>query len=320
VHRDEILGAWLAEKDRARKHALLSRVLVEFEPLIKKFAFRTVRQERTPIDSEDALQAARIGFVTALERFDPRRGRISTYAANWIRHEVQQATRSSKTIRLPRIRMTNEERKAALDKVRANPEATADELGLSQTKVDQLKYSIGLRYTSTATEEGAYIPDPLISHDEIEERIDAKREIAALGGEEAALAKVDSAAPFGFADPDPADVAAGIVRCLAIRPDGSHCRREGRMHFSGRRIWMCPHRREPKPPTPVEDEDIEMQIPAEPKPTKPTKTIPTNGITSRPIDLGLDVPPPPMRKARSTAHRSPRASEARTALLEALFS
>jgi len=151
----ELVVEYQRAKVPARKKRLLDRLLRAHLPLIKRLVRKAASNEKSGEDIEDLVQAGCIAFCTAVDKFDAsRKTTLSTYLAHWVRHEVQQATRSSRTVRLPRIRMTNEERKAALDKVRANPEATADELGLSQTKVDQLKYSIGLRYTSTATEAG----------------------------------------------------------------------------------------------------------------------------------------------------------------------
>lgn len=38
---------------------------------------------------DDALQAARIGLWLALKRWDPARGRFSTFASWWVRHALQ---------------------------------------------------------------------------------------------------------------------------------------------------------------------------------------------------------------------------------------
>lgn len=51
---------------------------------------------------EDLLQAGRIGMCKALEKFDPSKASFSTYAAHWIRHEVQQAALRLTTVYRPK--------------------------------------------------------------------------------------------------------------------------------------------------------------------------------------------------------------------------
>jgi RNA polymerase sigma factor (sigma-70 family) len=151
----ELVVQYQKAKLPARRKRLLDRLLRAHLPLIKRLVRKAATAEKSSEEIDDLVQAGCIAFVTAVEKFDAsRQTTLSTYLAHWVRHEVQQATRSGRTVRLPRIRMTNDERKAALERVRANPEATPAELGLSATKVDQLKYSIGLRFASTSTEAG----------------------------------------------------------------------------------------------------------------------------------------------------------------------
>jgi len=150
-----LIAEWKRAKMPTRKKRLLDRLIRAHLPLIRRLVRKAAVAERSTEDIEDLVQAGCMGFVTAIERFDPKRGcAISTYAAHWIRHEVQQATRAARPVKLPRIRMTNDERKAVLERLQANPEATADELGISEGTLAQVKHSIGLKFVSTETPKG----------------------------------------------------------------------------------------------------------------------------------------------------------------------
>lgn len=140
----------------AKKRRLLDRLVRQHAKLIRRLVQKAAFAEKSAEDHDDLFQAGCIGFVTALERFDPDRGlSISTYAAHWIRHEVQQTTRSGRAVRLPRIRLTNDERKAVIERLKVEPEVTAEELGIAPFKLEQIKNSIGVRFVSTETPRGA---------------------------------------------------------------------------------------------------------------------------------------------------------------------
>lgn len=54
------------------------------------------------LDRDDAMQAARLGFVDAVHRFDASKGPLRPYAMHRIRHELQSATEKNYTIKIPR--------------------------------------------------------------------------------------------------------------------------------------------------------------------------------------------------------------------------
>jgi RNA polymerase sigma factor (sigma-70 family) len=145
-----------APKTSPRKKRLLDRLVRDHDKLIKRLVRKAAFAERSSEDLEDLFQAGCIGFVTAVEKFDPGRGcSISTYAAHWIRHEVQQATRAARPVRLPRIRLTNEERAGVAERLKNEPDLKASDCGISEAKLDQVRHSMGIRFVSTETPKGA---------------------------------------------------------------------------------------------------------------------------------------------------------------------
>ncbi len=69
--------------------------------LVVKMADRYRR--RTGLSLSDLVQEGNLGLLTAVDRFDPRRGfRFSTYGTWWIRHSIGRAVADkSRTVRLP---------------------------------------------------------------------------------------------------------------------------------------------------------------------------------------------------------------------------
>ncbi len=71
----------------------LEALLEQNEGLVRKFASPYLR--RFPSLQEDILQAARLGLLEALNRWDPERGALSTAASFWIRAHIQEFLRNT---------------------------------------------------------------------------------------------------------------------------------------------------------------------------------------------------------------------------------
>jgi RNA polymerase sigma factor (sigma-70 family) len=141
-------AAWEAfahESDpRKRRHAL-NRIVRDNEPFIIKCVRSLTARGASPLSSvatpdfEDALQAGRLGYATAIERFDPELGALPSFAKSWIRNSVQRAISKDKTIHIPEQQKLPKAALDAADRVYAKHghEATAKEIGgITQTQLD----------------------------------------------------------------------------------------------------------------------------------------------------------------------------------------
>jgi len=104
----------------------------------------------------DLISEGNIGLVNAVERFDPGKGgKLSTYSAWWIKQSIRRAlANQSKTIRLPihLVDKISKMRRVSLqmsEELGREPtdEEFAEEIGISSTKVSQLK-SVSIRPAS----------------------------------------------------------------------------------------------------------------------------------------------------------------------------
>ena len=77
--------AWQNDRDLKARNKLV----VAYTPLAEAMAARLL-QDRNESQRSDFIQEAHIGLLKAIDRFDPERGfRLSTYAAWWVRAEIQ---------------------------------------------------------------------------------------------------------------------------------------------------------------------------------------------------------------------------------------
>ena len=84
------------DSDQAR------RQLIEMNlRLVVSFAKKTYRSD-LGVSFPDLIQEGNVGLMKAVERFDPARGRFTTYAAWWINQSMRKAiTETGRTVRIP---------------------------------------------------------------------------------------------------------------------------------------------------------------------------------------------------------------------------
>lgn len=178
---------WQNAKEGVHKTRLFNALFRAKAGLIRQLTQKAARAEKTSEDLDDLFQAGAIGFQKALERFDADRGfSISTYAAWWIRHEVQRVARRANQIALPRIRLTNGERENVILALRKDPDVTPEAIGVRRSQFEQVKASFGLRYVSDDTPRGAAAVERRLLGEagvfDGEEMLDEARRLRALRG------------------------------------------------------------------------------------------------------------------------------------------
>lgn len=101
--KSERFEVYARDVERARMHLQAARA--EFARanlrLVVSMAHRYLRSGRMSLD--DLIQEGNVGLLTAVDRFDPRRGfRFSTYGTWWIRHAISRALSDrGRAVRLP---------------------------------------------------------------------------------------------------------------------------------------------------------------------------------------------------------------------------
>ncbi len=164
-----VFAAFRAETDPTRRRRLADKLVRDNMALVNKLVMQLSRRgnhqgwegnkgttkngtvgdlenRRQPIDPADLLQAGRIGFMRALEKYDPEKGGIAIYAKHWIRHELQQCMIHEKTIYTPRGTELpyGVHQKAAAVMAKEGREATPEELGITQAQYDAWKEVPGI--------------------------------------------------------------------------------------------------------------------------------------------------------------------------------
>lgn len=101
--KSERFESYARQVERTRMHLQTARS--EFARanlrLVVSMAHRYLRSGRMSLD--DLIQEGNVGLLTAVDRFDPRRGfRFSTYGSWWIRHAISRALSDrGRAVRLP---------------------------------------------------------------------------------------------------------------------------------------------------------------------------------------------------------------------------
>ncbi len=136
---------WKAQPEGPKKQRLLNNLVKSQIPLLQKFVGRLLYHTTVHVDKEDVMQAAMIGLLTALKRFDiDRKIRFSTMAWPWVRHEVSEMLQHQTQLYRPRCAGMpyKEYRKGEAIEARKGRSPTADELGVTETKLAKWKAAV----------------------------------------------------------------------------------------------------------------------------------------------------------------------------------
>lgn len=153
---------------RAALGAARSAVINANLRLVVKLAERYRRRAALPL--ADLVQEGSLGLITAVDRFDPRRGfRFSTYATFWIRHALGRAIADkSRTVRLPvhagelRARILRERTRVAQRTGRAPTLAElSEELQVPVETIERLDRA-PTRHQAASRDEGGMVVDPVM--------------------------------------------------------------------------------------------------------------------------------------------------------------
>lgn len=139
----ETYKAWQAEPGDdpatwgAKKKRLFDKLVRANLGFVKEQVIKHHRRSTVPAELEDLLQAGAIGCMRALETFNPEKGSFSTYAAHWIRWEVQKAQGVALSIGRPSYAGMPYKTYLAAEKIRMlhGREPTAEELGVTEKEL-----------------------------------------------------------------------------------------------------------------------------------------------------------------------------------------
>jgi RNA polymerase sigma factor (sigma-70 family) len=171
--------AWQKARGPA-KARLLAKMSADNEPLVEKFAMGFLKSTQYATDPvrDDVFQAARIGLLTAITKWDPELGAFSTLAFFEMRNEMQLVMRHVTPVSRPRD--------ADLDKCKQDAIAvfqtkhgrapTPEEVGVRPAAIVRMqKARASFTSLAVAQNEPAETPE-----DSPEDIIDRKRDMASL--------------------------------------------------------------------------------------------------------------------------------------------
>jgi RNA polymerase sigma factor (sigma-70 family) len=155
------LQSQIAEADAARRRFV--------EANLRLVVANARRYAGNDVEMLDLIQEGNLGLITAVEKFDWRRGfKFSTYATWWIRQAMQRArAQLSETIRLPArlhdfvpaVRAAAETLQSQLGRA-PTPEQIAEETGIDVSDVeDALQVGSTVALESPVGEDGAMLGD-----------------------------------------------------------------------------------------------------------------------------------------------------------------
>lgn len=161
---------WRSYRDESnprRKNAILAQILRENDGFIVANVRRLMKRGLvSPLSAvaesplEDLVQLGRIGYMKALDKFDPSKGAFPTYAKHWIRHEVQQGAIAEMTIRKPKDSGLPYGTLKKIEEIRSTTgrEVTPEDLDISPDRLE--RWLTAPTVTSYQEDHGTGSPSP----------------------------------------------------------------------------------------------------------------------------------------------------------------
>ena len=185
---------WEAHRDAPegpRKRKMLAKLLVDNEALARYYVrgFASASSYYTENMYDDLLQAARIGIIRALERWDPDKGGFSSVAFRWALHEMQSVTENATAMKIPRraFLLRREQEKIAVFKALHGRDPAPEEVGLTPAAVERARQA-DVEMVPVSDADNVAAPD---AEDGPEATIDRKRDQESLQRYLATLSKRD---------------------------------------------------------------------------------------------------------------------------------
>lgn len=145
LNRDEEreLAKQIDENDSPEKQEFIKANL-------RLVVFIASKYKNSKIPISDLIQEGNVGLLKAVEKFDPEKGKFSTYAVWWIRHYINRAiVDSGRIIRLPvhigdKIKLINKTKKYLKYKLDREPtiDEIAESLNMNTEKIKKILNSI----------------------------------------------------------------------------------------------------------------------------------------------------------------------------------
>jgi len=89
-------------KAKAGDEDAINLIIDENEGLISSIAIAELDKTPVIVDTDDLMQAGKLGFMEAIKDYDSTKGtKLTTYATYWIRSHIQQEIVAARTIRIP---------------------------------------------------------------------------------------------------------------------------------------------------------------------------------------------------------------------------
>ena len=150
VAQDKAYGFYLRARTKSAKASALTDLLLVSEPFIARATRHFARGSIREIDPEDALQQARIGFIDAVRRADPKRGPLRPYCLSRIRHELQTLAEVSFGIKIPRKACSDNDCACERPRIVTSFDAPADGSSLSELVASGLPSALDMLVTDAA--------------------------------------------------------------------------------------------------------------------------------------------------------------------------